>query len=84
MLNDKLKAVPPMLLDALNSLNWNYGRGSIADVEYTICGPNDHIIEGYGVAVCKLQYGTCKAKFRIKDGTVYFRGHQKKMHDPSA
>ena len=74
-----LAGVPPMLLDALNGLNWTYGRGDIVAVEYTYCGSDEHIIWGEGFAVCKLQYGENRAKFRIIEGTLYFRGHQRKL-----
>ena len=61
----------PEVLDALRSLNWSYGRGEIVSVKST---------NGLdGIVTCKLQYGTCRAEFTVKNDTVYFRGHQRKL-----
>jgi hypothetical protein len=61
----------PEVLDALRSINWNHGKGDIASVE------SESGLDG--VVTCKLQYGTCKARFTVKNNTVHFRGHQRKL-----
>ena len=63
---------------ALNTINWNYGRGEIIGFsEVTIACTK--LMNSHGTAVCKLQNGTCTAKFRVVNGTLFFRGHQKKI-----
>jgi len=61
----------PEVLDALRSINWKHGRGEIESVE------SESGLDG--VVTCKLQYGTCRARFTIKNNTVYFRGRQRKL-----
>ena len=61
------------LLDALNALNWSYGKGDIIGFEKVNESGHD------GTVVCKLQFGQQRARFTVKNGTVYFRGHQKKL-----
>lgn len=61
----------PEVMDALRSLNWNHGRGEVQEVD----SPSGLD----GTVTCKLQYGTCKARFTVKGNTVYFRGHQRKL-----
>jgi hypothetical protein len=51
--------------DALESLNSQYGRGSIVAVDYDS-----------NRAVIKKQYGTEVAPFRVDGNTVFFRGHR--------
>lgn len=61
----------PQVLDALREINWSYGKGEVVAVEST-SGLD-------GLVTCKLQYGTSKARFTVKDNTLYFRGHQQRL-----
>ena len=72
--------LPDEFVDALNTLNWRHGRGEVIGfADFAMSGPAGFIQNAYGTVVCQLQYGTCKAKFRVVNGILYFRGHQKKI-----
>ena len=80
--------LPQAFVDALNYLNWNYGRGDVIGfADFSMSGPGGGIDKGFvasghGTVVCKLQYGEEWRKFRVVNGTLHFRGHQKTLHDP--
>lgn len=56
---------PEEILDALNSLNSNYGRGDIESVDFD-----------NKIAHVKKQYGTENVRFDIQGNTLLFRGHR--------
>ena len=68
------------LTEALQALNWAYGRGEIVGLDdYHFQGPAGLVRNGHGTVVCQLQYGTARAKFQVTDGNLFFRGHQRKI-----
>lgn len=57
------------LRKALDEINWLYGRGEII-----------HVGKYSKVVTIKKQYGTERVSYRVKNKTVFFRGHQKKVN----
>ncbi len=78
--------LPKVLKEALQELNWAYGRGEISQIEYSIegyGGPDGGTAEnGHGKVVCKKQFGTETISWKVLHRTLYFRGHQKKLEFP--
>lgn len=65
------------LMDAIERLNWNYGRGEVVSVTW----------EGRDPANCEGTFTrkpfSCEPetrRFRAVDGTVYALGHQRRMN----
>lgn len=61
---------PEILLEALQHLNWSHGRGDII-----------HVGQHHGRAPIKVkikkQFGYETVHCRVKNRTVFFRGHQR-------
>jgi hypothetical protein len=73
----------PNFVAALERLNHLYGRGEVIGLsDFTTQGPAQHVENGHGHAICRKQYGQDIAKWRVVNGTLYFRGHQQKLADP--
>jgi hypothetical protein len=64
--------VNPSVADRLTTMNSFHGRGRVERIEF-----DRATMTGY--VTCKLQYGTTRRKFTIKDSTLRFLGRQRKL-----
>jgi hypothetical protein len=67
----------PTLREALDALNWSYGRGDVVGIDWDPTPAPDGA--KVGRVACKKQFGYDRPKVTLRGGTVYFRGHQRKV-----
>lgn len=65
----------PQFFNAVQVLNWNYGKGDLKDIQFVRNENGSSIYR----AIAMKQYGQFTFKVRLTGNTVFALGHQKRM-----
>jgi len=68
---------PTDIFAVIQRLNWNYGKGDVKFISYNKDNTGGKV-QVY-VSITQTTGYNYFRKYRIKNGTVYFAGHQKKV-----